>query len=162
MAGNLAENSDFHAISRIFCMLKICDMGPTALLPLQRKTCWGFFRPEKKNQRTWGPKASTLPLDHRSRLVLAAVEEFQKEGFFNRCSLYQSLETGLAELPPAVPLHGRTQPVPYFFVADDAFAMKHYVMKSRPFKNQPAPNRKFNYRFSRACRIVENVFRDNW
>jgi len=50
-------------------------MGPTALLPLRRKACWGFFRPEKSwrlrlglNPRTWVLKGSTLPLDHRSRL----------------------------------------------------------------------------------------------
>jgi len=30
------------------------DMGPTALLPLRRKACWGFFRP--KNPWTWGTK----------------------------------------------------------------------------------------------------------
>ena len=48
----------------------ICDMGQTALLPLRRKACWGFLRPEKSDgfgPRTWVPKASTLPLDHRSR-----------------------------------------------------------------------------------------------
>ena len=28
-----------------FYMPQICDMGPTALLPLRRKACWGFFRP---------------------------------------------------------------------------------------------------------------------
>ena len=40
-------------------------MGPTALLPLRRKACWGFFCPEKirrlrlgLNPRTWVPKAS--------------------------------------------------------------------------------------------------------
>jgi len=27
-------------------MLQICDMGQTALLPLRRKVCWGFFRPK--------------------------------------------------------------------------------------------------------------------
>ena len=49
-------------------------MGPTALLPLWRKACWGFFSPEKSwrlrpglNPRTWVLKSSTLPLDHRSR-----------------------------------------------------------------------------------------------
>jgi len=26
---------------------QIYDMGPAALLPLRRKACWGFFRPEK-------------------------------------------------------------------------------------------------------------------
>ena len=29
----------------IFYIPQIHDMGPTALLPLRRKTCWGFFRP---------------------------------------------------------------------------------------------------------------------
>ena len=57
-------------------MPKIYDMGPTALLPLRRKACWGFFRPKKirllrpgLNPRTWVLKASTLPLDHRSHHV---------------------------------------------------------------------------------------------
>ena len=27
----------------IIYMTQICDMGPTALLPLRRKACWGFF-----------------------------------------------------------------------------------------------------------------------
>jgi len=31
--------SDFHVILGIFCMLQICDMGQTALLPLRRKAC---------------------------------------------------------------------------------------------------------------------------
>jgi len=91
-------------------------------------------------------------------LMLAAMVEFQKGGVFNRCSLYHALETGTVELPPAIPLPGRTQPVPYFFVADDAFAMRNYIMKPYRFKDQPAPNRIFNYRLSRARRIVENVF----
>ena len=59
----------------IFYMPQIYDMGPTALLPLRRKARWGFFSPWKirrlrpgLNLRTWVPKASTLPLDHRSRL----------------------------------------------------------------------------------------------
>jgi hypothetical protein len=42
------------------------DMGQTALLPLRRKACWGGLRPGL-NQRTWVPKASTLPLDRRNR-----------------------------------------------------------------------------------------------
>jgi hypothetical protein len=29
-----------------FYMPQSCDMGPTALLPLQMKACWGFFRPK--------------------------------------------------------------------------------------------------------------------
>ena len=48
-------------------------MGQTALLPFRRKAFWGFFSPWKIQRlrpgltpRTWVPKASTLPLDHRS------------------------------------------------------------------------------------------------
>jgi len=33
----------------IFYMPQIYDMGPTALLPLRRKACWGFFRPHKSD-----------------------------------------------------------------------------------------------------------------
>jgi len=33
----------------IFYMPPIYDMRQTALLPLQRKTCWGFFRPKNPN-----------------------------------------------------------------------------------------------------------------
>ena len=55
-------------------MLQIYDMGLTAFLPLRRKACWGFFFALNVrrlwpglNPRTWVLKASTLPLDHRSR-----------------------------------------------------------------------------------------------
>jgi hypothetical protein len=73
LAGNFAWNYNFHVNSGIFYMPQICYMGPMALLPLRRKACWGFFRPEKSwwlqpglNPRTWVLKGSTLPLDHWS------------------------------------------------------------------------------------------------
>ena len=52
-------------------MLQIYDMGPTALLPLQRKACWGFFHPknpttsagfEPANLGTKGQYATARPL----------------------------------------------------------------------------------------------------
>jgi hypothetical protein len=48
-----------------FYMPQICDMEPTALLPLRRKASWGFFRPEKSDGfgRVW-----TRDLDHGIRL----------------------------------------------------------------------------------------------
>ena len=55
------ESCDFHAYtSGFFYMPQICDMGQTALLPFRR------LRPGF-NPRTCVPKASSLPLDHRSR-----------------------------------------------------------------------------------------------
>ena len=62
-------------------MPQIYDMGPTALLPLRRKAYRGFFRPKNSTasagfERTnLGTKASTLPLDHRSRSVYCTTEE---------------------------------------------------------------------------------------
>jgi len=38
--GTVGENVGWY-------MPQICDMGPTALLPLQRKARWGFFLPCK-------------------------------------------------------------------------------------------------------------------
>jgi hypothetical protein len=55
----------------IFYMPQICDIGPKALLPLRRKACWGFLKIRRLrpglDPRTWVLKASTLPLDNRSR-----------------------------------------------------------------------------------------------
>lgn len=79
-------------------------------------------------------------------------------GVFQNCSLGDGLERGILHVPNSEPLSGREMAVPYCFVADDAFAMKSYILKPYPFRDQPAPNRIFNYRLSRARRIVENSF----
>ena len=79
-------------------------------------------------------------------------------GVSNRCSLYQALETGIVMLPPTIPLLCRIQPVPHFFVANNVFAMRQYIMRPCPFKGHPAPNRIFNYQLCRARRTMENVF----
>jgi hypothetical protein len=46
-------------------MTQICDMGQGALIPLRRKACWGFFRPEKSDGfgrvRAKGQHATSRP-----------------------------------------------------------------------------------------------------
>jgi hypothetical protein len=51
-----------------------CDMGPTVLLPLRRKACWGFFRWLRSglNPRTWVPEASMLTTTPNALTWLAA------------------------------------------------------------------------------------------
>ncbi|KAJ8966817.1 hypothetical protein NQ317_006323 [Molorchus minor] len=78
-------------------------------------------------------------------------------GVFNNCGLSTALEENTLNLPPPEPLSGCNKPVPYVVVADDAFALKPHLMKPYPFRNQPGINRVYNYRLSRARRIVENV-----
>lgn len=81
-------------------------------------------------------------------------------GVFTNCSLSRALENNLLNVPVGRQL-GCTdsdEPVPFVIVADDAFALRSYLLKPFPFTNQPAPNRIFNYRLSRARRVVENAF----
>lgn len=57
-----------------------------------------------------------------------------------------------------MPLPGRTKPMPYCIVADDAFPIKTYIMKPYSYRNLDLPTRVYNYRLSRSRRIIENVF----
>jgi hypothetical protein len=66
LSGNIAYMTSLFTPLGIFYMPQIYDMEPTALLPLRRTACWGFF-PPGLNPRTSVLKASTVPLDHRSR-----------------------------------------------------------------------------------------------
>lgn len=79
-------------------------------------------------------------------------------GVFGRCTLSKALEDNSINMPPPKPLTNDSPAIPYVVVADDAFPMKPYLMKPFSFRNQVMPQRVFNYRLSRARRIVENVF----
>ena len=81
---NHAIRDLLHALG-IFYMPQIYDMGPTALLPLRRKASWGFFSPLNTwrlrpglNPRTWVLKATTPPLDHRSRNWIDTTTKIKK------------------------------------------------------------------------------------
>ena len=79
-------------------------------------------------------------------------------GVFANCTLSEALRSGSLDLPPPQTLPGRETKVPYVIVADDAFPLSKHIMKPFPFRNQPGTVRVFNYRLSRARRIVENAF----
>ena len=77
---------------------------------------------------------------------------------YNDSELKQCTEDGTLGLPDPEPLPNDTQDVPYFFVGDDAFGLRPNMMK--PFGHRELNNaeRVFNYRLSRARRVVENAF----
>lgn len=79
-------------------------------------------------------------------------------GVFANCSLSTALENNTLNIPQPKPLHDQSNSVPFVIVADDAFPLKPYLLKPFPFRNQPGPNRIFNFRLSRARRVVENAF----
>lgn len=79
-------------------------------------------------------------------------------GVFNNSRLAGALAENSLNMPQAKPLPGREKPVPYMVVADDAFALKPYLMKPIPSRQLSMIERVYNYRLSRARRIVENAF----
>lgn len=82
-------------------------------------------------------------------------------GIWASSALGQALSNGDFDLPNPTPLPGNAVPFPYYFVADAAFPQKNYIMRPFPRNNQARltpEQRIFNYRLSRARRIVENAF----
>lgn len=83
---------------------------------------------------------------------------FSDGGVFNRCTFGRMLDSNQLRLPPPKALPGRDKPVPYVLVADDAFAMRQNLQKPYSIRGLSMLQRVFNYRLSRARRIIENVF----
>ena len=72
----------------------------------------------------------------------------------------QALLTDQLGLPCPRPLTGADPniKIPFMFVADEAFPLRCNIMRPYPGKALPGTKRIFNYRLSRARRIVENAF----
>ena len=79
-------------------------------------------------------------------------------GVFRGCTLQQALEQQTANIPPPSPLPGSEELVPHYVVADEAFPLKPYIMKPYSRRGLSEDQRVFNYRLSRARRVVENAF----
>lgn len=79
-------------------------------------------------------------------------------GVFRNCSFRRALNENRLHIPPPCVLPGRDILMPYVLVADDAFAFGTNLMKPYATKNLSAIERIFNYRLSRARRIIENTF----
>lgn len=77
---------------------------------------------------------------------------------FSNSTLFQTLESNTFHIPSGKPLPQRNTHVPIVIVGDEAFPLKSYLMKPYPSRNLDQNKRTFNYRLSRARRIVENVF----
>ncbi len=77
---------------------------------------------------------------------------------FDDSTLKAACEDGRINFPAAEPLPNDIKDMPYFFVGDDAFSLREWMMKPHSRQGMSHHERIFNYRLSRARRIVENAF----
>lgn len=80
-------------------------------------------------------------------------------GVFRNTEIYRRMQANLLQLPTATSLENREKNVPYVFIADEAFPLTENILK--PYSGvhlKGSKERIFNYRLSRARRVVENVF----
>lgn len=81
-------------------------------------------------------------------------------GIWRSCSMHGDLEDpdNPCNIPTEAPIPGIDGNIPYFLLGDDAFALTPYLMKPFPSTSLTKKQRLFNYRLSRARRVVENTF----
>ena len=78
---------------------------------------------------------------------------------YNHSDFKDGLATNnIAGWPAPDPLPHDNQDVPYYLVGDDAFSLRTYMMKPYSKRDMERTERLFNYRLSRARRVVENTF----
>lgn len=79
-------------------------------------------------------------------------------GVFRKSTFNEGLIKNKLNLPMPKPLPLRNVSVPCVLVADDAFALSPNILKPFNARNMTAIQRVFNYRLSRARRVIENAF----
>jgi hypothetical protein len=78
---------------------------------------------------------------------------------YNESEFKEGLQNNdIVGFPQPDPLPGDTEDIPYYLVGDDAFALRTFMMKPYGNRDMTRNQRIFNYRLSRARRVVENSF----
>lgn len=79
-------------------------------------------------------------------------------GLFAHSDFRQALDQGLLNIPPPQPLPNSEAVIPFTFLGDDAYPLRADLMKPYSHRHMDHQERIFNYRLSRARRVVENAF----
>ena len=79
-------------------------------------------------------------------------------GVFANSFLGYATESGILNIPQAMLLPDSNHKLPFVFAGNDAFGLKRIMVKPYPFHNLTIPQKVFNYRLSRAGRVIENSF----
>ncbi|XP_065837891.1 uncharacterized protein [Oscarella lobularis] len=79
-------------------------------------------------------------------------------GVLRNSSFGRALESNQLSIPQPEHIQDCPQPLPYVFLGDAAFPLRENILRPYPGKYLPEPKKIFNYRLSRARRVVENAF----
>lgn len=82
-------------------------------------------------------------------------------GVFKNSEFYRRIMNNSLHIPSEEYLPSANKKAPYVLVGDEAFPLNTYLMRPYPGRNTirlPAEVRIFNYRLSRARRVIENTF----
>ncbi|XP_039763801.1 protein ANTAGONIST OF LIKE HETEROCHROMATIN PROTEIN 1-like isoform X2 [Pararge aegeria] len=102
-------------------------------------------------------------VDAKYRFVIVDIGAYGRNsdgGIMSHSKLGQKMQGNRLNIPRNKTLPGTNQVLPHVFVADEAFALTENIMRPYP-GNQIEGDRKkkmFNYRLSRARRMVESAF----
>ena len=102
-------------------------------------------------------------VDASSRFIFIDVGNYgsnNDSGIFSHSNFGSAIKDGKVGLPDAELVHGLEKygKMPYTFIGDEGFPLLTNLMKPVPGTNIPERERIYNYRLSRARRIVECAF----
>ena len=95
------------------------------------------------------------------KFIFAAVGSegsLSDRAIFSRMRLKEDMDNDNLNFPPAEPLRGDDLRVPFYFIGDDAFPLTNRLMKPYSRRNLNHDELVFNYRLSRARRVIENAY----
>lgn len=99
--------------------------------------------------------------DAKRKIIMVDVGSmgrFSDGGIFNDSSFGRRLREKRLNIPQPEPLYEGGEPVPFVFIGDEAFPLMENFMRPYPRDQLDPQKRIFNYRLSRARRIVEATF----
>ncbi|EFA13153.1 Putative nuclease HARBI1-like Protein [Tribolium castaneum] len=79
-------------------------------------------------------------------------------GIFKESIFGRAMESNNLNIPPDDYIPATNVKIPYAVVADEAFPLKKFIMRPYPGRQLTHKKRIFNYRLSRARRVIENAF----
>ncbi len=77
---------------------------------------------------------------------------------FEECDLKQAIDQNVIGFPPPDHLPYDDRDIPYFFVGDDSFPQRTYMMKNYGKLGLEVPERIYNYKTSHCRRVSKNTF----